>query len=64
MGIFGKILRRQEPPATAAKATGCHICEAPAEFHCDKCGKLMCVPHTVTGTATCVSCQEKLRIRV
>ncbi len=64
MGILDKLRRRPDPQATAVQAVTCHLCGAPAEFHCDRCGKLMCVPHTVTGTATCTQCQERSRIRV
>mgnify|MGYP001133039143 CR=1 FL=1 len=57
MGIFDRIFRRQ-PEGKEERTTGCYICGAPAQYHCDMCGKLICAKHTVVGTATCVNCHE------
>ena len=62
MGIFDRIFRRQRE--VEEETTGCHICGEPAQYHCDMCGKLVCIRHTAVGTATCVNCHEGARAYV
>ena len=48
---------REEP--VAEEKAGCHICGEGGEYHCDVCGELMCLEHTVIGTATCTECRAR-----
>ena len=57
MGVLRRLLGREKP--VAEEKSGCHICGEPGEYHCDRCGKLMCLEHTVIGTATCTDCRAR-----